>query len=101
WRGAGRGGEVLQRAEVDDDPAVVGAEPGRAVPAAAYRQVQPLLAGHADGGGHVGRSRAAHDGSRPLVDHAVVDLAGLVVGPVLGRDDLALDLVAERVDRRT
>src|SRR5439155_21324206 len=99
--GVGVDDDRLQRAEVDDDAAVVRAEPGSAVAATAHRQVQPFVAGHADRGSDVGRPRAPHDRSRTLVDHAVVDLAGVVVTGASRRDHLAAYATPQPVDRST
>ena len=46
--------ETLHRAEVEDDPAVVGAVAGQAVAATADRQLEPGLAGQRDGPRDVG-----------------------------------------------
>ena len=87
-------GHRLQRAEIDDDAAVVGAETGRAVGATANAQVKTFSAGEGDDRSHVARARAAHDRRRSLVDHPVMDLAGLFVAAVPRSDHLALDLLA-------
>ena len=75
-------------------PAVVGAEPRRAVRATPHRQIESLGAGDADHRGHVGRSTATNHRGRALVDHAVVDLARLLVLGISRRDHLAVDLGA-------
>ena len=83
--------DVAQQREVDHDAVVARPQPGAVVPAAADREQQVVLAREPDGPGHVGGAGAARDQRRPLVDHRVVDLAGLVVVGVLGADQPPLE----------
>jgi hypothetical protein len=57
---------------------------------AAHRQKNPVLASEVHRGDDIGDPSAAGDERRFLVDHAVPDLAGLVVALVAGSDQLAL-----------
>jgi hypothetical protein len=88
--------DVAQQREVDHDAVVARPQPGAVVPAAADGERQVVLARESDGPGHVLGPGAARDQRRPLVDHRVVDLAGLVVVGVLRADQPALE-VAELV----
>ena len=82
--------EALHRAEVEDDPAVVGAVAGEAVATAANRQGEAGLASQDDGPGDVGGiGRADDERGAPVVDRAV-DLAGDVVVGAAGQDDRAV-----------
>jgi hypothetical protein len=62
-----------QAAEVDRQAVVTDAEPGDAVPTAAYGHRQAVRARHVHRAGGVGRARAARDRRRAAVDHAVED----------------------------
>ena len=63
-------------------------EPGRAVAAPADRNLDAVLAGEPHAGDDVGGVTAAGDGRRVLVDHGVVDGAGLVISGILGHDQV-------------
>ena len=78
-------GGAAQLRQVDDEGAVPDAEPGRVVAAAADGDLDAVLAGEADAGDDVGGVAAAGDGRRVLVDHGVVDGAGVVVAGVSRR----------------
>jgi hypothetical protein len=71
--------DPLHRREVDHQPAVVDAESGAVVPAAADGNEQLAVAAEIDGGNDVARVGAAGDERRTAVDHAVVDLPRLFV----------------------
>ena len=81
-------GDLLQRTQVDHETAVVGAETRGAVRTAADRQVETLAAGDLDDGGDVGGPGTADDRRRPLVDHPVEDVPGILVFGVSGCDDV-------------
>ena len=91
---------VPHRRQVDHQPAVVGAEPGSAVAAAAHGQLQTGVPGEIHRRHHVGGLLRADDGGRAPVEHAVVDAPGLVVGRIVCGDHAGTDLVTEAVDRR-
>jgi hypothetical protein len=78
--------DALEPGQVDDDAAVARAEPGAVVAAAADGERQPVVAGEADGLRDVVGAGAAGDQRRTLVDHRVVDLAGVVVARVVRSD---------------
>ena len=78
---------------VDDQAAVVRPESGPAVPAAAHREVEPVLAGEVHGGDDIADLLGPQDRQRPLVEHAVVDGARLVVALVLRGDHPAAHLL--------
>ena len=82
--------EALHRAEVEDDPAVVGAVAGEAVAAAANRQRETGFASQDDGPGDVGRIGRTDDECGATVVDRAVDLAGDVVVGAAGQDDRAV-----------
>ena len=86
------------RRQVDHQPAVAGPEPGDVVPSAAHRQQQVVVGGEPDAGDDVGHAAAPGDHGRPPVDHAVPDLARLVVGRIAGLDHFALERASEILD---
>ena len=59
---------------------------------------RPLLAAEVDGRDDVGDVGAARDQARPLVDHAVVERARLVVAGVSRLDDVAAESLRKGVD---
>jgi hypothetical protein len=71
------------------------------VRATAYGDRQVVVAGEAHGRHHVAGVRRPHDHSGSPVDHRVVDASRLVVGLVVGRDDLAPDALAQLLDPST
>ena len=88
--------DAVHPREVDDQTVVDGAQPRSAVPTAAHRQRQLLLAGEVDRGDDIGHVDAAGDQRRAPVDHAVVDLARLLVaGSVAGANQIAAHSRAE------
>jgi hypothetical protein len=72
----------------------------RAVPTAAHCQQEVAFAAKVHRADHVGHSRTADDERRMAVYHSVVDLAGAIVAPVLGTQQLAAKLRSELVDCR-
>ena len=72
--------------QVDDQPVVDAAEPGTVVAAAADGDRQLVVAPEVDRRDHVADVGAARDQQRPLVDHGVVERAGLVIVRVAGAD---------------
>src|SRR5918999_4440616 len=91
--------DVLHGREVDDDAVVDGAEAGSVVATAAHREGQVAVAGERDHLRYVVRSGTAGDQGRPLVDHRVVDLAGVLVAGVLRPNQLAGESAAELAPR--
>ena len=94
--GVGADGVVLgvdrgaaQQRQVDDQGVVRHPEPGRVVAAAPDGDLDAVLAGEPHAGDDVGGVPAARDGGRMLVDHAVVDGAGLVVAGIPRHDQVA------------
>src|SRR5215203_7270300 len=67
---------------------------------AANGQRQAILACEVHGIYHVGCASRAHDERWPLVDHAVVDLAGFVVAVVIRTYQLAPEARRELLDSR-
>ncbi len=57
--------------------------------AAANGEKHPVITGEVHGGDRVRRVRSAGDQGGPLVDHTVMDLADLIVAPVVRLDQLA------------
>ena len=84
--------DVAHRREVDHEPVVAHSEAARVVAAAANRDQRALPAPEVDRSGHVLSVRTAGDQARAAVDHAVVDLAGLVVAAVPGGDQLSPEI---------
>jgi len=85
--------------QVEDDTVVVGSEPGCAVSAAAYRQIQACVAGEVHPGNDIGDLLRLDDGPRVPIEHAVVDGAEFVVTRILRRDDWCPDLLTKLIDR--
>ena len=69
-------------------PSSTAAKAGSVVAAAADGDGQAVVAPEIDRGDHVGDVGAAGDQQRPLVDHAVVERARLLVAWVLRLDEL-------------
>jgi hypothetical protein len=86
----------LQRAEVDQQAAVGGAEAGSRMPTPAHRDLHPVLTRVEQRGGHVGDRLAARDQRRVAVDHAVVDAPGVVIADVVGADQRAREAMDGR-----
>ncbi len=94
--GAGVDGDVVHPREVDDEAILAQTQASPVVAAAADRREHPLLAAESHSCLDVLHVRAVRDQARPLVDHAVVDLAGLVVARVVRLDQLASQALPER-----
>src|SRR5262249_7081511 len=90
-RGAGGGIDAYARhsPQIEDDAAVVGAKARHAVRAAAYGQVERIVARVIDGRHDVGDVGGTNDNGRPTIDHCVVDLARHLVVGIVARNDLA------------
>ncbi len=86
--------------EVDDEPAVAGAEAGAVVAAAADREEEAAVAGEADGGDDVAGVGAAGDEGGAPVDHGVEDGAGPVVARIAGLDQLPPKFGSQLIDCR-
>jgi hypothetical protein len=90
--------QAFQGRQVEHDAAVTHGVPGDAVPAAADRQDEVVLAGEGDAVGHVPVVGTLDDGRGPPVDHSVEDGAhGVVVG-VAGLDETASQVSREGVE---
>ncbi len=87
------------RREVEDDAAVVGAESGDVVTAAADGEGESGLAGVIDDRDDVGDIGGADDDTGAAVDHPVVDAAGVVVAGIGGADDVAVDAGGKAAER--
>ena len=81
--------DPVHRREIDDQPVVDSAQPRAVVAAAADGHEDVVVAGEVDRGDDVGDVRALGDEGRVLVDHRVVDRAGLVVAGIAGLDEIA------------
>jgi hypothetical protein len=81
--------------EVDHDSVVARRQPRDAVPAAADRDQQLLLASEPKRGDHVVDVRRPNDESGAAIRHPVPDSARLVVAGIVREDDLAGELLAE------
>jgi len=82
---------VVERPEIDHEPAVDGREPGQRVAAAADGDRQPVLAAVGDRGDDVLRRFAPRDQRRPAVVHRVPDRARRVVVRRAGPDHASLE----------
>ena len=80
---------ALHCREVDHQAVVAAAEAGAVMAAAADREQEAVLAREGHGGDHVGDVQSSHDHEGPLVDHAVVEGAGVVVARIAPWDQLA------------
>ena len=78
--------DVAQERQVDDDAVVAGSQASPVVAAAADGERKAAVPGERDHAGDLLDVRARGDQCGPLVDHAVVDLAGLVVLGVVAAD---------------
>ena len=78
----------LHQGEVDHQPVIAASQSGPVVAAAAYGGEQIILPAKSHGADHIGDIGAAGDQQRPLVDHAVVELAGLLIALVAALDQL-------------
>src|SRR3954454_2344994 len=96
---SGRGVDLdsAHRAQVDHQAAIGAAQPGGAVPARPSRDLESKVASEPDRRRDLVRRRRTGDRRRPTIVDGVPETPGLVVGGVLGRDDLA-DCPAELVD---
>jgi len=86
----------LERRQIEHEAVVAGAEASDVVATAADRQGKLPRAGEGDAGLDIGHLLTAQDEGGMLVEQAVPDPAGLVVGGVTWRDDGALHLAAQR-----
>ena len=75
--------DLVHRRQVDHEPVVDAAEPGAVVAAAAHRDPEAALAREPNRGGDIRLVDAVRDRRRMLVDHCVVESAGVVVARVL------------------
>jgi hypothetical protein len=75
--------------EVDGDSVVAHCSAGHVVAAAAYGDLQAVVASNSHGGHYVGGAAAAGDESEVAVNDAIPYGSGVVVGGVVSRDELA------------
>ncbi len=96
-RGAGGGidDHVVHRRQVGDHPVVDASKPASVVTAPTDREIEPVVARVVHGRDHVCCVPAARDQRGPLVDHRVVELARLVVGRMLRRQQLVVELLTQ------
>ena len=85
--------------EIDDEAVVDGAEARRAVPAAADRDVESLVAAEADGRDDVGDIGGRTIERRTPVDHAVLDAPGVLVAGVFRADDVPAEGGLQALER--
>ena len=78
---------VANRRQVDHQHTVGHAQASGVVASAANRYRQVVGACEPHGSHHVGSIHALRERCRLLVDHRVIDFAGILVTPVLGRND--------------
>jgi hypothetical protein len=76
----------LHQGEINNQPVIATAQSGPVVTAAAYGGEKIILPTKPHGGDHIGYVGTASDQERPLVDHAVVQLAGLLIVLVASLD---------------
>ena len=91
--------DALEAAQVDHQAAVAHGVAGRAVAAAAHRDPEIVLSSEVDGVDHVRDAAALHDHGRPAVDHAVPDLAGVVVAVVARADHRSANVLPQPLHR--
>ena len=84
--------------KVNDQAAIADPESAGVVPAAANRHQNILLASGVHGGDHICHVHTARDGSRPLVDHAVVNFPGCIIAPVRRSENLTPELRFQLID---
>ena len=92
--------DPLHHRQIDDQAVVDAAEARPVVAAAADGDEQLVVAAEIHRGHHVGDVRAARDEQRPLVDHAVVKLARLIIVRVVAPDDGATEALVSLAYRR-
>ena len=85
--------------QVDDEAVLHDGVPGDGVPAAAHRREEVVLTTEPHRGDDVGHAAAPGDERRQALDLAVPDLAGAVVGRVVGWDQLALEVGGQAFER--
>ena len=100
--------DATHQREVDHEPAVEHAVPGRVVAAAPHRDLEPVRPRVVEGGGHVAGAEAPDDHRRPAIDEGVEAAARPVVAGIAGADHRpghlsaqlakALDRGADRLD---
>src|SRR6185503_3895243 len=83
--------DLVHAGQVDHEAAVGRRVADRAVPAAAYRDLEVALAPESDGGLDVGDARGSHDERGPPIEHRVPDASRSVIAGRLGLDDLAAE----------
>jgi hypothetical protein len=87
--------DLVERADVQHEAAVVEAAAGHRVPAGSHAHLEPALAGEGERGDHVVGTLAAGDRERPLLDHRVEQGAGVLVGGVAGLVRIAVEPQAQ------
>ena len=90
--------DVLHRRHIDHDAAITRRESGDAVAAGSHRDGQTAISREVDRGDDVFGVAALCDESRaPMIEHAVVDLAGVVVAGVVWTEKRSVEV--GRIDR--
>src|SRR2546430_9576520 len=81
--------DAFHAREVDHHTTIAGPQSGAAVPAPAHGQGELMLTSEIDGADDIGDIYASGDESRPLIDHAIVDLPRLFVLGIARLDQVA------------
>ena len=89
---------AAHRGHVDDESAVLTADPRVAVPAGPDGDLQVVLAPEPDRGRDLVGARRADEHRRSPVVHRVPQPARVVVGGIVGRDDVAAERAAQLLE---
>ncbi len=87
--------DAFHHRQVDDQTVIDAAQAGPAMAAAAHGNRKLVVAAEIHRRHHVGRVGTARDDERPLVDHAVIELARLLIVRVVAADDGAAMVLGE------
>jgi hypothetical protein len=90
--------DALHRGKVDDQAVVDQGKAGTVVTASSYGDEKIIVPSKMHCGYNIRYVRAASDEERPLVDHAVIDLARLVILGVTGLNQLAAQAALKAID---
>src|SRR5262245_55153529 len=86
---------ALRHRKINHPPVVAAAEPGAIVATAADREEETLIAAEVHRRDDIGDVHAARNKEWPLVDHAIVQFAGLLVPRVVSEDQLTAQALLE------